>query len=266
MRVNGSSPLPLPMKRLVGGMFAAFALLMGATMYIAHRSYEGLVDRRYHEAGANEFAEREAEAREGFTVTLTDRYRAGNNRFRAVLTTSSGPMRGARATLGIQRTSGPRDDRSFSLREEAPGVYAGDVFLPVPGRWTFSLAVDAEPLRVRRRWTADARRSDAADILRGTAGRQEVLLSLSPWPPRAMREVDFIVSLPGYAGTSPPFVDLSMAGMAMGRNRVDLSRWPDGRYRGTGVIVRCPSGRNDWEATVTAPGAGKAVFRFAVAD
>jgi len=56
-----------------------------------------------------------------------------------------------------------------------------------------------------------------------------------------------------------------MAGMEMGRNRVDLSRGEDGRYRGTGVLVRCPSGRRDWEATVTLPGAGKAVFRFAVA-
>jgi hypothetical protein len=81
-----------------------------------------------------------------------------------------------------------------------------------------------------------------------------------------MREIDFTVSLPGYAGSAPPSVDLSMAGMEMGRNRVDLSRGADGRYRGTGVIVRCPSGRNDWEATVTAPGAGKAVFHFAVAD
>jgi len=253
-------------KRLVGGLFAAFALLMGATIYIAHRSNEGLVDRRYYDAASTEFADREAEARAGFTMSLSDRYVAGNNRFRSVLTTSAGPLRGGRATLGVQRTSGPRDDRSFSLREEEPGVYAGDVFLPVPGRWTFSLAVDAERLRVRRRWTADAQPSDAPGALRGAAGRQEIFLTLSPWPPKAMREVDFTVSLPGYAGTSPPFVDLSMAGMAMGRNRVDLSRGTDGRYRGTGVIVRCPSGRNDWEATVTAPGAGKAVFRFAVAD
>jgi hypothetical protein len=81
-----------------------------------------------------------------------------------------------------------------------------------------------------------------------------------------MREVDFTVSLPGYAGKALPYVDLSMAGMEMGRNRVDLSPGPDGRYRGTGVIVRCPSGKHDWEATVTAPGAGKAVFHFAVAD
>ncbi|MCR4308936.1 MAG: FixH family protein [Deltaproteobacteria bacterium] len=254
------------MKRLIGGLFAGFALVTGATIYIAHRSYDGLVDRRYYEAGSNEFAEREAEAREGFTATFTDRYRAGNNRFRGVLSTSAGPLRGARVTLDTMRLGGPGDDRSFALREEAPGAYAADVFLPVPGQWIFALSVDAGRLHPRRRWTAVVPPSDAAGILRGAIGGQEVLLSITPWPPKAMREADFTVSLPGYAGTASPYVDLSMAGMEMGRNRVDLSRGADGRYRGTGVFVRCPSGRHDWEATVIASGAGKAVFRFAVAD
>lgn len=143
------------MKRLIGGLFAAFALLIGATIYISYRSWDGLVDHSH---------------------------------------------------------------------------------------------------------------SEAAGVLRGVAGGQEVLLSIIPWPPGAMREVDFTVSLPGYAGKASPYVDLSMEGMEMGRNRVDLSRSADGQYRGTGVFVRCPSGRHDWKATVTAPGAGKAVFRFAVAD
>lgn len=254
------------MKWLIGGLFAAFALGTVATIYIAHRSWDGLVDRRYSEAGANEFAEREAEARAGFTATLPDRYQAGKNRFRVVLSTSAGPLRGARVTLDAMRIGGPRDDRSFPLREEAPGAYAADIHLPLPGQWTFSLSVDAEQLHARRRWTAVALPSDAAGILRGAIAGQEVLLSITPWPPRAMREVDFTVTLPGYAGSGSPSIDLSMAGMEMGRNRVDLSRETDGRYSGTGVIVRCPSGKNDWEATVTAPGAGKAVFHFAVAD
>ena len=145
------------MKRLIAGLFVAFALLTGATIYIAQRSWDGLVDGGH------------------------------------------------------------------------------------PG---------ADPERV----------------LRGAAGGQEVLLSMTPWPPVAMREVGFTVSLPGYAGTGSPHVDLSMEGMEMGRNRVDLRLGADGRYRGTGVFVRCSSGRRDWKATVTAPGAGKAVFRFAVAD
>ena len=112
----------------------------------------------------------------------------------------------------------------------------------------------------------DRRHSGAAGVLRGAIGGQEVLLTFTPWPPVAMREVDVTVSLPGYAGKDSPYVDLSMEGMEMGRNRVDLSRGTDGRYHGAGVFVRCPSGRHDWVATVTAPGAGKAVFRFAVAD
>jgi len=253
-------------KRLIGGLFAAFALGTGATIYIAHRSWDGLVDRRYSETGANEFAEREAEARAGFTATLPDRVRAGENRFRAVLSTSAGPLRGARVTLDAMRIEGPRDDRTFSLREEAPGVYAADVVLPLPGQWTFSLSVDADPLHARRRWTAVALPSDAWGVLRGVLGGREVLLSIVPWPPRAMREVDFTVTLPGYSGKASPYVELSMEGMEMGRNRVDLSRGTDGSYRGTGVIVRCPSGKRDWEATVTAPGAGKAVFHLAVAD
>jgi len=164
------------------------------------------------------------------------------------------------------RVHGEGEDPLPGNGKEHVGAYAADVFLPVPGQWIFALSVDAGRLHPRRRWTAVVPPSDAAGILRGAIGGQEVLLSITPWPPKAMREADFTVSLPGYAGTASPYVDLSMAGMEMGRNRVDLSRGADGRYRGTGVFVRCPSGRHDWEATVIASGAGKAVFRFAVAD
>jgi len=132
----------------------------------------------------------------------------------------------------------------------------------------FALLIGATIYISFRSWDglADRRYSEPAGILRGAAGGQEVVLRITPWPPGTMREVDFTVSLPGYAGKASPYLDLSMAGMEMGRNRVDLSRGDDGRYRGTGVIVRCPSGKRDWEATVSAPGAGKAVFHFAVAD
>jgi hypothetical protein len=132
----------------------------------------------------------------------------------------------------------------------------------------FALLIGATICISYRYWDGlvDRRTSETSGVLRGAIAGQEVLLSITPWPPRAMREVDFTVSLPGYAGGASPYVDLSMEGMEMGRNRVDLFRGADGRYSGTGVIVRCPSGKRDWKATVTAPGAGKAVFRFAVAD
>jgi hypothetical protein len=132
----------------------------------------------------------------------------------------------------------------------------------------FALLIGATIYLSYRSWdgVVDNTFSETPGVLRGVLGGREVLLSITPWPPRSMREVDFTATLPGYAGKDPPYVELSMEGMEMGRNRVDLSRGDDGRYRGTGVFVRCTSGRRDWEATVTAPGAGKAVFHFAVAD
>ena len=257
------------MRRLVAAIVAGFAVLMAATLYLAGRRYDGLVEPRYYEAAANEFAEREEEGRAGFAVRVPDRYRAGESRFFAILATSAGPLRGARVTLTAMRPSGTGDDRQYDLREESPGDYAAEILLPAPGQCILSLAVDAGRIRARRRWTVVALPPEgpAADNpLRAEAGDQEVRLSVSPWPPRARRDLSFAVELPGYAGDAPPRVDLSMRGMEMGRNRVLLSRGPDGLYRGTGVFVRCPSGRSDWEAAVTVPGKGKAVFLLDVAD
>lgn len=261
------------MRRMAAGILAGFAVLLAVTIVIARRSHEGLVERDYYESATGEFAGREEEARVGFRVTLPDRYRAGENRFTAILETGDGPLRGARVTLAAMRPSGTGEDGSFELREESPGRYEADILLPRPGQWMLSLAVDAGRFRARRRWTAVALPEGPAagtplpaGTLQSAAGAQEVTLSISPWPPRAMRELSFAVELPGYSGDSPPHVDLSMPGMEMGRNRVLLARGHGGVYRGTGVFVRCASGRKEWEAAVSVPDRGKAVFRIELAD
>lgn len=257
------------MRRLTAGIFAGFAVLLAVTVAIARRSYEGLVERNYYESAAGEFASREAEARAGFRVTVPSLLRAGEDRFAVVLGTDNGPLRGARVTLAAMNPAGAEDDRSFDLREESPGIYAADVVLPRPGLWMFSLAADSGAFRVRRRWTAVAL-PDVATLPPGTfraaAGTQEVTLSLDPWPPRAMAEASFDVHLPGYGAGPPPHVELSMPGMEMGRNRVPLTRSGDGHFRGTGVFVRCPSGKRGWEAAVSVPDRGRAVFRVELAD
>ena len=261
------------MRRVAGGILAGFVVLLAVTIVIARRSHEGLVERGYYESATGEFAGRVEEARAGFRATLPDRYRAGENRFTALLETGEGPLRDARAILAVMRPSGTGEDREYHLREESPGKYAADILLPRPGQWMLSLTIDAGRFRARRRWTVEALPADGsssspvpAGTLRGTAGKQEVTLSVSPFPPRPMRELSFAVELPGYSGDAPLSMELSMREMEMGRNTVLLSRDPSGVYRGTGVIVRCPSGRNDWEAAVTVPGGGKAVFRLDVAD
>lgn len=261
------------MRRLIAGIFAGFAVLMAATFHIAGQPRDGLVERNYYQAAASEFSDREEEARAGFSVEVPGRYRAGESRFAVALATASGPLREARVALTAMRLSGTEQDRSYALREESPGNYAADILLPSPGWWMLSLAVDADRIHARRRWTVEASPAAVSAVLpappgtfRATAGEEEVRLSISPWPPRAMRELSIAVELPGTSRGAPPHVDLSMPGMEMGRNRVPLARGADGVFRGTGVLVRCPSGRKDWEATVALAGGGKAVFRIDVVD
>jgi hypothetical protein len=53
-------------------------------------------------------------------------------------------------------------------------------------------------------------------------------------------------------------VSFAMRGMEMGENRVRLAPRGAGRFEGKAVLVRCPSGRRDWGATVSVarPGGG----------
>lgn len=91
-----------------------------------------------------------------------------------------------------------------------------------------------------------------------------VSLDITPKPVKAMHDLTFTVTLSGLTPTADPFIDLGMPGMVMGPNRVPLRPAGDGTYQGTGVIVRCPSGRRAWKATVTVPGKGAVEFIFDV--
>lgn len=96
--------------------------------------------------------------------------------------------------------------------------------------------------------------------------RGAVFLDISPKPVRAMRELVFTVELPGEPLPGTPWIELAMRGMTMPPNRVDLSADGNGRYRGKGMVVRCPSGGRTWTATVHVPGQSGSSFTFDVAD
>ncbi len=89
-------------------------------------------------------------------------------------------------------------------------------------------------------------------------------LDINPKPVRAMHNLTFTVTFSGVKPAHDPVIDLAMPGMIMGPNRVVLKRAGDTTYQGTGVIVRCPSGRRTWKATVTVPDRGSAEFIFDV--
>lgn len=263
------------MNRLIPGLYLFFAALLGATVYLAATSYDGPVEDRYSERAETYLTDRETEEAMGLTVRVPTRLETGSNRIFAALSTRDGPLRGAAAAIRAMRIHGPGDDREVLLREEKPGVYAGVLGIPSPGTWMLQLTAEAGAVRTRRNWfvTAEARAQEPspatgglhAGPVAGAAGNQEVILEAEPRPVRAMADLRFTVRLPGYEGTAPPYIDLSMPGMRMPPNRVVLERDADGAYRGNGVIVRCLSGRRAWQAAVTVPGKGAAVFSFDVA-
>ena len=95
-------------------------------------------------------------------------------------------------------------------------------------------------------------------------GGMTVTLDILPKPVIAMKDLKFQVILSGEKPITNPYIDLGMPGMDMGPNRVELRAVKDSVYEGQGIIVRCPSGRRTWKATVTLPEAGQVEFVFDV--
>ena len=90
----------------------------------------------------------------------------------------------------------------------------------------------------------------------------KVSLDIKPKPVKAMEDLTFTLTFAGQNPQAAPYIDLGMPGMNMGRNRVMLKPAGESVFQGKGVIVRCPSGRRTWKATVTIPDMGSVEFVF----
>ena len=97
-----------------------------------------------------------------------------------------------------------------------------------------------------------------------SSGDLTVSLEITPRPVKAMQDLVFKVSITGASPAEPPHIDLGMPAMKMGPNRVALKPLGSGIYEGSGVIVRCKSGRRTWFANVIVPAAGEVKFIFDV--
>ncbi|MBW2441903.1 MAG: hypothetical protein JRH12_15600 [Deltaproteobacteria bacterium] len=93
-----------------------------------------------------------------------------------------------------------------------------------------------------------------------------ITLAVTPRPVKAMQDLLFQVTFTGKLppNAQPPYIDLGMPNMNMGPNRVQLKSAGKATYEGRGVIVRCPSGRRTWQATITIPDVGQTDFIFDV--
>lgn len=89
----------------------------------------------------------------------------------------------------------------------------------------------------------------------------ELRLEVGPRPLAAMRELAVEATVrEGGEPVDGAELELSFAmpGMDMGHNAVRLAPAGAGRYAGKAVLVRCHSGRRDWQATVTLRRGGRA--------
>lgn len=97
-----------------------------------------------------------------------------------------------------------------------------------------------------------------------SSGDLVVSLEITPRPVKAMQDLVFKVSIEGAPTAKQPHIDLGMPAMKMGPNQVKLKSTGPGTYEGTGVIVRCKSGKRTWFANVIVPDAGEVKFVFDV--
>jgi hypothetical protein len=98
-----------------------------------------------------------------------------------------------------------------------------------------------------------------------TAGKRIVTLNIDPKPVSAMKELTFSVTVkPCDKLPETLLLDLSMPGMAMGKNQITLVRKSACFYEGKGIIVKCMSGRTLWQVTLLSDELKNPAFTFNV--
>ncbi len=100
-----------------------------------------------------------------------------------------------------------------------------------------------------------------------TSGSYTVTLNIDPKPVKHMKELTFSVTVsPCDKLPASLLLDLSMPGMAMGKNQVTLVKKSACLYEGKGIIVRCMSGRTLWQATILSDELNNPAFTFNVRE
>jgi hypothetical protein len=73
---------------------------------------------------------------------------------------------------------------------------------------------------------------------RATLKTTQLSLEIQPKPVKAMQDLTFTITFSGPRPQAAPYIDLTMPGMKMGRNRVILELTGESVFQGKGVIVR----------------------------
>ncbi len=241
-------------------------------------TFERTVVADPYESGIHHDADRRKAQALGWIVAVDEgSLRAGPEASLAVrLTGRDGtPFDDAEVLFRVSRAGTSRFDRSAPATHSASGRYTAVLSMTEPGFWDLDVVVrrGGESLTLGK-WihvageVGEGVHCDAGVRPCGAdAGDVRVVLDLAPHPPVPLKELDAAVQLT--RGGAPlagaeVAVEISMAGMFMGENRIPLRVVGPGRYAGKGALLRCTSGRRDWlaEVVVRVPGGGETRARF----
>jgi hypothetical protein len=139
-------------KKFIYVIYVVFAILMGFTFYMAHSTFDGLVEPGYYKKSKEFFNAKEAEEALGLSVSVPETLADGPNRFRVEIGATSGTLEGAKVELYVGDVKTMKSDMSFTLRETSPGVYETEVTIPYGGKWLMRLEIDHESIKTERRW------------------------------------------------------------------------------------------------------------------
>lgn len=261
--------IPLAAVAAVGVAGALGAV--GGAIWIGSAVREDTVVAHPYEEGLRQDEDRALRARLGWDVRLLEAGAPGTVAF-ALLDRDGHALEGAEVEVTATRPDASRHPVRAVAAAAGEGRWVAPLDLPGEGSWllAFDVRRGADRLRIERtgRVAAACRLSDGpcTRVLPGAPGA-EVTLELGPRPLRTMSELAAVATVRSAGAPldgASVRVSLSMPGMAMGENTAALSREGPGRYQGRVTVVRCLSGRRDWEAEVSVapPGAAPRTVRF----
>lgn len=260
------------MKIALGLAVVAVLAVIGGTVLVGSKVREETVVAHPYEEGLRNDADRASRAALGLAVAVEDEAPvAGAAPLAFRLSDRQGqPVADAAVEVELSRPDTSRGEVRGEARETAVGRYAAPVAFPAPGPWDvrFDVRRGADRVRLERRLVAAAACDvGASPCTRVLPAGDEVTLELGPRPLKMMTELAAVVTVRRGAAPAEPdgiTVSFEMPGMRMGKNEVRLARTSAGRFEGKAVLVRCPSGRKDWIATVSLARAGATagVLRF----
>lgn len=268
-------------------LFLAFVTVIGfgavvGAVVVGLQVLEGTVVEKPYEQGLSWDERQRERIQSGFDVSLEgEKFRTGDNLVVARVTRNGVPAPGEEVELLMRRPGSGEHTNRYRLSGRGDGTYDAAAVLPLPGRWEAVITVQHEGRPVEFRHVtqvAGAVREEnpgagevPCDIDTGPctavlSGGGAVSLEITPRPVRTMKDLFFTLRFDGQSDpeTEEIFLHLDMPGMYMGEIRVRLLLTEERVYGGPGIIVRCPSGRRTWRATVGEEGPGSAVFSLQV--